>query len=180
MAAQRTLEALEPVLEAPPVRLMRVPDVAPPFDGEVKPAAGAAGPGFDVWKPRPERPGTAAAAAQPGVKGAEGRARDDSWAGPFARLLTETLAGIRPARQLAPWLTDRAQAHARRAVPVLRCGQRPRVLRVLVSWPSDGVAELSVIVALGPRAKALAIRMERITVRPGQPPRWQCTDIETA
>lgn len=176
MAAQRTLEPPEPVLDAPPVRLMRVPDVAPPFDGEVKPAAGAAAPGFDVWKPRPARPGTA-----PGARDAAGQQPDDdSWAGPFARLLTETLAGIRPARQLAPWLTERARAHARRAVPVLRCGQRPRVLRVLVSRPSGGVAELSVIVALGPRAKALAVRMEKITVKPGQPPRWQCTDIETA
>lgn len=179
MAVQRTLEPSS-------VRLVRVPDVAPPFDGEVQPAADAM-PGFDVWTPRATLPGLVPhesalhGKALPGTapSAGDGGRRDESWAAPFARLLAETLAGIRPMRQLAPWLTDRARIHVRRAVPVLRCGQRPRVLRVLVSWPADDVAELSVIVALGPRAKALAIRMEKLTARSGQPPRWRCTDIET-
>jgi len=158
-----------------------VPDVAPPFDGEAGPASRTPVPELEVWAPPPARPEKAAPAA--------GQRRDGAWAGPFARLLAETLAGMRPAGQIAPWMTDRARAHMRRAAPVLRCGQRPRVLRVLVSWPDDSVAELSVIVGLGPRTKALAVRMEKLPAapgagrpargKPGQPPQWRCTDIET-
>jgi len=205
MAAQR-------VLEPSPVRLMRVPDAAPPFDGEVRSPAGTALPELEVWTPRTVLPqpvpvsrtrsaeGAASAPAEPPVSGtAPGQRRDESWAGPFACLLAETAAGIRPVRQIAPWLTDRSRVHLRRAALVLRCGQRPRVLRVLVSWPEDDVAELSVIVGLGPRTKALAVRLEQAPVtpqrpvdgvprpswrgtygRPGPAPRWRCTDIETA
>lgn len=168
MAAQRTLQP--PVLAPSSVRLLKVPDVAPPFDGEVLPGDGALTPEFGVWAPRPALPGT------PGTV----QPHDDAWTGQFARLLTETLAGVRSMQQIAPWMTDRARVHVRRAIPALRCGQRPRVQRVLVSWPGDDVAELSVIVGLGPRTKALAVRMEKTVARPGQPPRWLCTDIETA
>lgn len=174
MAAQRTLEP--PVPGPTAVRLLRVPDVSPPFDGEVLPAGGAPAPAADVWAPLPALP---VAAPPPPVPAAVRGPHDDSWAVPFARLLTETLAGIRPMRQIEPWMTDRSRAHARRAVPVLRCGHRPRVLRVLVSHPDDAVAEVSVIAGLGPRTKALALRMEKITARPGQPAHWVCTDIET-
>lgn len=167
MAAQRTFEPSS-------LRLLKVPDAAPPFDGEALPADGVPEPEFDVWMPRPALPGPVPAAGP-----VSGRPQDDAWAGPFARLLTETLAGIRPMRQIAPWLTARAKVHLHRAVPVLRCGQRPRVLRVLVNWPHPSVAELSVIVGLGPRTKALAVRMEKLPAKPGQPPRWLCTDIET-
>lgn len=185
MAAQR-------ILDRPTVRLLKVPEVAPPFDCEVLPGAVAAAPGFP-WNstaqaalPRlPQRPalrpdGEAGPAGRPQRHAPERSAeRGNDWTQHFARLLTETLAGVRPPRQILPWLTDRSQAHLRKALPVLRCEQRPRVLRVLASWPADNVAELSVVVGLGPRTRALAVRLEK-TARPGRQPRWLCTDIETA
>lgn len=192
------------------VKLLRVPDVAPPFDGEVLPAragatprlpAAALSPGtvLPAGPPVTEIDGEAARAGAPdtgigaevprqgqctpatrtpGSSGLE-PAADCDWTQQFARLLVETLAGARPLRQLLPWLSDRARVHLRRVAPVLRCGQRPRVLRVLASQPTGSVVEMSVIVGLGPRTRALAVRLEEAR-RTGQPGRWLCTDIETA
>jgi Family of unknown function (DUF6459) len=192
------------------VKLLRVPDVAPPFDGEVLPARAGATPRLPAAAPSPgtglpagppvtEIDGEAARAGAPdtgigaevprqgqctpatrtpGSSGLE-PAADCDWTQQFARLLVETLAGARPLRQLLPWLSDRARVHLRRVAPVLRCGQRPRVLRVLASQPTGSVVEMSVIVGLGPRTRALAVRLEEAR-RTGQPGRWLCTDIETA
>lgn len=206
------------------VKLLTVPDAAPPFDGEVLPARAGALPGLPATVPPP---GTALAAGPPvariggetaraegqvaeiggeadraegqvaGIGGAVpsqrrgtadtrtrsnsglGPAADCDWTQQFAWLLVETLAGARPLRQLLPWLSDRARVHLRRVEPVLRCGQRPRVLRVLASQPTGSVVEMSVIVGLGPRTRALAVRLEEAR-RTGQPGRWLCTDIEAA
>lgn len=158
--------------DPPSVRLLKVPEAAPPFDPEVLPAAGPPGPEFPVW---------AAPAPVPAPPAAlEARDPAGDWAREFAWLLAETLAGVRPERQLLPWLADRGRVHLRRAVAAFRCAERPRVLRVHASWPAEGVAELSVTVGLGPRTRALAIRLEKAPPKPGQPPRWLCTDIETA
>jgi Family of unknown function (DUF6459) len=218
------------------VKLLTVPDAAPPFDGEVLPARAGAMPGLPAAVPAP---GTALAAGRPvggiaeaaranapvaeiggaaranapvaeiggeaaranaqvaGISAAvpsqrrgtadtrrpgnsgPGTAAECDWTQQFAWLLVEALAGARPLRQLLPWLSDRARVHLRRVAPVLRCGQRPRVLRVLASQPASNVVEMSVIVGLGPRTRALAVRLEEAG-RPGQPGRWLCTDIEAA
>ena len=186
-------------LDLSSVRLLKVPDVAPPFDVEIlpggsaasgpsatsigAPAAGTAAPA--AWtgalgRTLPvQRQGTAAGARPPAGARLEHAAGYDDWTRQFASLLVESLAGARPLRQLLPWMTDRARVQLRRVAPVLRCGQRPRVLRVLASQPTGGVVEMSVIVGLGPRTRALAVRLEE-AVRAGQPARWLCTDIETA
>jgi hypothetical protein len=181
------------------LRLLKVPEVAPPFDGEILPGGSSAS-GPSATSTGAPAAGTAASAAWTGALGralpvqrqdAAAGARPpagarlartagyDDWTRQFASLLVESLAGARPLRQLLPWMTDRARVQLRRVAPVLRCGQRPRVLRVLASQPTDGVMEMSVIVGLGPRTLALAVRLEE-TVRAGQPTRWLCTDIETA
>jgi hypothetical protein len=186
-------------LDLSSVRLLKVPDVAPPFDGEILPDGSAAsGPsatsigapaagtaGSADWagalgRALPvQRQGTAAGTRPPAGARLEHAAGYDDWTRQFASLLVESLAGARPLRQLLPWMTDRARVQLRRVAPVLRCGQRPRVLRVLTSQPTGGVMEMSVIVGLGPRTRALAVRLEE-AVRAGQPARWLCTDIETA
>lgn len=173
MAAQRTLDLSSVDLSS--VRLLRVPDAAPPLDCDTLPAYGALRPELPSWVPAADR----CAASRPPVPPAGQPRGDTDWTRQFARLLTETMAGMRPMRQIMPWMTDRARVHFRKGAPVLRGGQRPRVLRVLASWPKDTVAELSIIVGLGPRTLALAVRLEK-TERPGQPARWLCTDIETA
>jgi uncharacterized protein DUF6459 len=175
-------------LDLSSVRLMKVPDVAPPFDCEVLPAgvvpaarAGTtlvAGSGARAALPA-QRPGSVTGTRPPARAGTERPAGCDDWAQQFARLLVETLAGARPLRQLMPWLTDRARVHLRRVAPILRCGQRPRVIRVLASMPTSSVVEMSVVVGLGSRTRALAVRLEE-AVRAGHPTRWLCTDIEAA
>ena len=92
----------------------------------------------------------------------------------FALFLVEGLAGVRPARQLLPWLSKRGSIHLNRLTPLFQCGQQPRVLRVLTARPGPGVMELTVIVRTGQRTRALAARLERAK----HPDRWLCTDIE--
>jgi hypothetical protein len=221
MAAQRTLPARDssrPDLSS--VRLLKVPEAAPPFDGEALPTStgpstagptiaaitpvGPIPPGGPLWAPSAARP----SAERRHAPAPPERAADAGWTRQFAQLLAETLAGVRPQRQFLPWLAGHAPAQLRRIAPGFGCGQRPQVLRVLADWPTDNVAELTVIVRLGPRTRALAARLEAVRpeaalrakaalraeapvgakaaaypgkgARPGQPTRWLCTDIEAA
>jgi len=91
----------------------------------------------------------------------------------FAVLLVEGLAGVRPVRQLLPWLSKRGSIHLHRLMPLFQCGYQPRVLRVLTTRPAPEVIEMTMVVVTGPRTRALAVRLEY-----GQ--RWLCTDIEAA
>jgi len=154
--------------------------------------------------------GTQAAAAVPtgsqgGPLGADrdGAAGDD-WSRQFALLLTEALAGARPLRQILPLTTDRARAHLDKLVPLFSGGQRPRVQRVITSRPTRDAIEMTVVVGIGTRTRALAVRLERVLHPPGgvtrgggtrsrlrgpaipraqaerTPSRWLCTAIEAA
>lgn len=136
-------------------RLVAVPDVAPPYDGE--PASGE--PFVPVPSPAP-------------VSGVPVQAADDDPVVRFAHVLVEAIAGSRSQRQLAPFMTQRASLHLRRVGPLF-AGSRPRVLRVLTTRPAPEVAEATVIVSCGQRARALALRLER-----RDPARWICTDVE--
>ena len=94
----------------------------------------------------------------------------------FAVLLAEVLAGVRPVRQVAPWLSKRGTLHLHRLIPLFKTGHQPRVLRVLTTRPAPNVVEMTMIAVIGHRPRALAIRLEH-----GAPPgRWLCTDIESA
>lgn len=157
------------------VRLLRVPETSPPLDGEAR------SPGPAVLTPFPPANTDKMTVGELG-----------DWPRRFARLLVEALAGYRPDQQLVPWTTGRARAHIRRIGPAFKAGgQRPRVVRVLATRPASDVVEMSVVIALGPRTRALAVRLERAAqpnqpVRPGraaragQPIRWLCTDVEAA
>jgi hypothetical protein len=103
----------------------------------------------------------------------------------LALIIVETLAGVRPERQLIPLATDRVRARAHGLGPLLRCKQRPRVLRVITSQPDLPVLEMTMVVAFGERSRALALRFELTAARaaapgwPGRPARWLCTALET-
>ena len=76
---------------------------------------------------------------------------------------------------------------ARLLLPLFGGGHRPRILRVLTAAPSPDVIEMTLIVAAGPRTRAVAVRLER-SVESGPPETagrktarpWLCTDIEAA
>ncbi len=207
------------------LRLVKVPDW-PPFDGELAAgdtaagdtAAGQFGSGWAYldpcagayplastsrWSPCAAGAGSPARAATD--DGGDARAPETdrletsgAWARQFAPLLAEALAGVRPFRQIVPWTSERARVQIRRLMPLFGGGQRPRVLRVMATRPTREVIEMTVIVTVGARTRALAIRLERAgprrpagpaghtghAARAGAPPRstpgWVCTDIEAA
>jgi len=109
-------------------------------------------------------------------------------------VLAETLAGSRPASQIVPWTTQRARRRISQLGPMLCAGHRPRVRRVIVTSPAGGVLEMTVIVAVGGRVRAVAVRMEQRppVARQGRAATrsrdayqrvrsdWLCTAIEAA
>lgn len=183
--------------DASAVRLLTVPEVAPPFDGDL--------PGSGITMPVPGGHGEACPDGGPWISGDQetdtgcgpgmdcgpdmGPNAGGDWPERFARLLTEALTGSRPARQLLPWTTERARTHLRKLTPAFSCAQRPRVLRVITTRPTRDVVEMTVLVRLGLRTRALAVRLEAVrletphpeaTQRTSSGARWLCTDIEAA
>ena len=171
------------------MRLLTVPDVWPPPDSP--PAAAVAG-----WRPA-EAEFADGVGSQPGERAGDQADGGHAWPRQFAVLLTEALTGARPERQLLPWLSQRGTVHLYRLLPRFNGGQGVRVQRILTTQPSPDVIEMTVIVAVGPRTRALAVRLARtepapqpqwraaLPVRTGEPrsatpARWLCTDIEAA
>jgi hypothetical protein len=114
-------------------------------------------------------------------------------------VLSETLAGSRPASQLTPWTTEQAREHISQLGPMLATSRQPRVRRVIVTSPAHGVLEMTVIMDIGSRSRAVAVRLERpstaaepVAAKPvssatstagATTPRratWLCTAVEAA
>lgn len=180
---ERTPARTRPLPDAAAVRLVVVPDSAPPYDD-----------GRSVTAARRREPGKALRAREqlrmpaPGApergRGAEEAAA--GWPSQFAQVLAETLAGSRPQGQITPWTTDQARRLIRQLGPMLAAGPVPRVRRVLASQPAEGVVEMTVVVRCGPRVRALAVRLEQDAPRRARrgrgasTPGWVCTAIEAA
>jgi hypothetical protein len=90
------------------------------------------------------------------------------WPSQFAQALAETLAGTRPRSQLAPWTSIKARRRINQLSPVLTTTSQPKLKRVIVTSPAYGVLEMTVVVDIGQRVRALAVRLER-TDSPKQP-----------
>lgn len=173
-----------PLPDAIAIHVVVVPDAAPPYDdarpvkrgGERATTSGAA----DV-----SRAIAAMADASRAAAGGPGQGQfAGHWPSQFAQVLAETLAGSRPPSQLAPWTTVQTRRRISQLGPVLSTAHRPRVKRLIVTSPTGGVLEMAVVVGLGSRVRALAVRLER-TPTPAQPgpaghPGWVCTAIEAA
>src|ERR1700733_11003892 len=173
---ERTPTRTRPLPDAAAVRLVVVPDSAPPFDdGRAVSPAGRREP------PEPLRARERLGTPEPGRdRDRGGKAAAAGWPSQFAQVLAETLAGSRPQGQITPRTHDRAP----RLPPLLAAGPVPRVRRVLASQPAEGVVEMTVLVGCGPRIRALAVRLEQD--RPHHPGRGRdartaggvCTAIE--
>ena len=164
------------------MQILTVPDVWPPID--CPPAVGL-----------PYQP---AGFADPGGARLDEQADSgQAWPRQFAVLLAEALTGDRPARQIRPWLSQRSSVHLQRLMPLFGSGQGARVQRVMTTRPTPDVIEMTLIVAVGPRIRALAVRLtlapaeqrrgwrEKLPTvaaepRSAPPARWLCTDIEAA
>jgi hypothetical protein len=176
-------EAGRPLPDPAAVRLLAVPDSAPPYDDEALAAAASA------QRPETVRPEP----ARPRLGNDPDHGVTPGWPSLFAQVLAETLAGSRPPGQIVPWTTQRARLNIQRLGPTLNAGQpaarqRPLVRRVVTSQPRDDVLEMTVIVGFGPRIRALAVRLERSVPDQTVPPRtaadratrWLCTAVEAA
>lgn len=97
------------------------------------------------------------------------------WVAQLVQAVLEVLARERPRQQLVRWLTPEVYAELTRHVaadpgrPVPRT--RRTVSSVHVTEPVDGVVEASVVAVGGPRARAVAVRLE------GWDGRWRCTRL---
>jgi hypothetical protein len=127
----------------------------------------------DVWPPLDREPAQGSEPARPSRLQPPAPEPGSVLPRQFAVLLVECLAGVRPARQLTPWLSKRGGVHLHRLMPLFTGGHQPRVLRVLTTRPAPGVIEMTMVVVTGPRTRALAVRLEHAD-------RWLCTDIEAA
>jgi hypothetical protein len=178
-----------PLPDAAAVRLLPVPDSAPPYDdgpAEADPGRRPLPPALPPGRPgpaarpklagttTPEAPGQTTPPAVPGqtsppaVPGrpappaaARRPTADARWPSQFAQVLAETLAGTRPQGQIRPWTTDQARRRIRQLGPSLAAGVQPRVRRIMTSRPATGVVEMTVVVGFGPSVRALAVRLER-------------------
>jgi hypothetical protein len=175
MYAEQALAASEsPAIDLSAMREVPVPENwAPPGSGPPPDS----GPGSSA-------PGTVHGAAS--TRLCDQADATEPWPRQFAVLLAEALAGARPLQQILPWMSKRGSIHLHRVLPLFGNGHRPRVLRVLTTTPSFDVIEMTLIVAAGPRTRALAVRLER--TRGAEHPvrrdklaaQWLCTDIEAA
>lgn len=86
----------------------------------------------------------------------------------LAPAMIEVMAGVRPAPQLVRWTSpDVYEVIARRAALASRRAARGaaeprlrvRVRRVRGCEPADGVAEVAVVLQVGPRVRAVALRL---------------------
>jgi hypothetical protein len=174
------------------VRLVQVPDGAPPYDCEthgagcpaVRAVAGGAHEAGDG--PRSLAASRSFAASRSVLGGTAPGAADPSGVlpGQFAQVIVEIMAGLRPPKQLIGLTTERAGAQVQRLAPLLASDRRPRIARIVTSRPTARVVEMTVIVRVGPRSRALAVRLEHLAARPAtpgrpaRPDRWLCTAIE--
>ena len=154
------------------LRLIPVPDGAPPYDGEARSqpevveAAGTA--------PAGQLPSAVSAACVVTLPAKQ-----------LAQAIIETVAGTRPFRQVIPATSERVQAQIRGLIKLLRTDGEPRIQRILASPTTPDIVEVTVIAGFGPRTRALAMRFEHVAARPSapgatpRPARWLCTDLET-
>ena len=100
------------------------------------------------------------------------------WVAQLVQAVLEVLARERPRQQLVRWLAPEvyAELSSHVAAGPARTPGRPGVARrtvasVHVSEPADGVVEASAVAVGGPRARAVAVRLE------GWDGRWRCTRL---
>jgi Family of unknown function (DUF6459) len=186
------------------LRLVKVPDAAPPYDCQLHGArcpARSAEPIAGAAPAEPASPAELALSAGVAPSADVALSADVArsagvgpptaggdpatvWPRQLALVIIEVLAGVRPGRQLVPIATDRVRARVRGLAPLLASDRRPRVQRVVTSRPAARVVEITAVVRCGPRPRALAMRFEYVPARPAtpgrpaRPARWLCTAIE--
>jgi hypothetical protein len=101
----------------------------------------------------------------------------------FTQALAEVITGIRPVRQLGPWLSRDVyeQLHRYVAERFVTGGARhsPRVVSVHIAMVDDGAAEIAARMVHRGRSHAIAVRLQRGRDHQGRTT-WRCTAAEWA
>ena len=174
------------------LRLVEVPGGWPPYDCEVHGTACRAAREVSVPSPFGDRDLDAPGGAEPpgpspafsAGRPAGGADPAVAWSRQFAQVIAEILGGARSPRQLAPWTTERVRDRIALLTQTLTPGHKPRIRRIVTSRPAPRVVEMTVVLGVGPRSRALALRLEQLPGRrpapgiPARPARWLCTEIE--
>jgi len=178
---------LQPWPTPEPLRVLDIPDNAPPILASPSWQATAATQALSPWL-RPYGPGSdkfvqgmlAVSFGDddpddqrvfgPQRTGAGDLPDPHAWAGHIAQAVVEVLAGTRPAPQLIRWTSPEVyatvtQRHALAARRGVAKGRRAVIRSVRVCEPADGVAEVCAVVLDGQRVRALAMRLEGLDRR---------------
>ena len=186
----------EPGAGTATVRRLPLPQSAPPFDDERDPG----GPGRNLGRgrpwARPQPPPTQGAlalsfslpggiTAEPEASAelrlltsgppAEGLPDPARWTARLAQAIVESLYGPRPIQQLIRWTDDRVYrglVQLATARPPSGGNAAPRLRALRVCRVGDRVAEASVVVQLGSRCRALALRLV------ADENRWVCVSLD--
>lgn len=196
--------ARQPLPDAVAIRSVAVPEAAPPYDDApsalepTRPSSRGPATRPSPAQRSPRQPATRPAAATATSRPAQPVAdrAGAAWPSRFAQVLAETLAGSRPPEQITSWTTEQARRRISQLGPLLAAAHRPRVRRVILSSPTGGVLEMTVIVGIGGSVRALAVRLEQEppsaqtrthepdsqhrTEHVCEPARWLCTAVEAA
>lgn len=110
-----------------------------------------------------------------GRRGTTGRGDPEAFARAVCQGVVDVLAGQRAAHQMMRWLRpdvfDALRRRAARAPATGRSGRRPVVRSVRTCSVTPDTVEASAVVVDGPRARAMAVRLEGV----GQ--RWRVTAL---
>jgi hypothetical protein len=178
--AYEAFVAPPPLPARSPVAARRAPDPEAPYDDGLPPPhrptlAGPVDARFPAVRAPALRLVPPLADARPGpVRTARAELEDPAArAAVLARAVLEALAGDRPVGQLERWTTP--DVFGVLAPLVAARTQRPwaaTLRRVVVCEPAPGVAEVTAVIQRGPRAGALALRLE------GFDGRWLVTALQ--
>lgn len=91
------------------------------------------------------------------------------WVTKFALSVVEIWGGRRSANQLARWC--HRQVHQQLLVKSSTIKVAPKIRKIYISQPIEGVAETTVTLRIGERVRSLILRFE------GVDKRWLCTEL---
>ncbi|GIH89739.1 Rv3235 family protein [Planobispora siamensis] len=153
---------------------MSSPSAEPPCDderpsGTARPAAPPYVQGTLALNGEPAEP----RAGRPLVWGPAGAVPDERRLRALGQAFAEILSGRRPPSSVFRHTTARTRTELVRAGRVFDSPCPPRIGRLHLSQPGDGVVEMCVLVRCGERHRGLALRLERRGVQ------WLCTEFET-
>lgn len=91
------------------------------------------------------------------------------WVTKFALSVVEIWGGRRSANQLSRWC--HRQVHQQLVSKSTTIKSAPKIRKIYISQPIEGVAETTVTLRIGDRVRSLALRFE------GVDKRWLCTEL---